>query len=170
MWEILIIILSVLFFTALFIGMWAGFTDGFNPSYHPDPVWDEWADLMSEGKMDLTFEEFKAEDAARTRKWETENAEKKTDKSMGEMALHDVIKDALDSTIFEEAGVHSPDEYPIVAKEEFPYYLLDFLKHLRDNGPDIVMKSKPHLFGGFYWGIIKSFLNHVITRLEESSK
>lgn len=47
--------------------------------------------------------------------------------------------------------------------------LLDFLKHLRDNGPDEVMKGKPNLFGGFYWGIIKSFLNHVIKRLEETT-
>lgn len=76
--------------------------------------------------------------------------------------MTDVIKDAFKIAQDDNDNIAMGDGF-----YETQGVLLDFLKHLRDNGPDKEMKGKPHLFGGFYWGTIKAFLTHVIKRLEE---
>lgn len=76
--------------------------------------------------------------------------------------MTDVIKDALDiPELLGRMRVAEPN------RDTAAEVIITFLKHLRDNGPDELMKGKPHLFGGFYWGIIKAFLTYVIKRLEE---
>lgn len=72
---------------------------------------------------------------------------------------HDVVKDAV------MAAYQSNDFAAFGPEDMIPDFIV-FLKHIRDHGPDSVMKGKPHLFGGYYWKIIAAFLNHLISRLE----